>query len=155
MLGALLTRYVCCKSYIFDGSILQKIDHFGYMTVTASEIELKRFTFYRELNYVRMLFDAWLSYCRYFAGLLEARLMSDDMVVYMVHLWGSTFTHFVYEYDGETDEPVRVIGIVDDLSSWSNDQSVEEMWDGATFEILSVFIDYDADCRCPRRGVGL
>ena len=73
--------------------------------------------------------------------------MSDDMVVFMVHLWGSTFTHFVYEHDAETDEPVRVVGIVDDLSSWSNDQAVDEMWDGATFEILSVFIDYDQDCR--------
>ena len=46
-----------------------------------------------------------------------------------------------------SDKPIRIRGIIDDYSSWVNDEMVSNYFKGMTLEIASVFIDYDDDNR--------
>jgi len=146
--SAVYQTLVGCLSWSWTGSEVLRVDGWSFVTLRGSSVEQQRFNFYRRpmwwLKFVILVTD---SYCRYFAGLLSARLWTDDMVVLFVHLWSYMHVRFVYAYDEETYRPNRVRGIIDDYTSWSNDASVNEFYDGVAFEIATVFIDYDEDCR--------
>ena len=127
---------------------MQRVDEWSFMTTVSSEVEARRFNFYRlPLYFVSVSLNLYWRYSQYLAGLFTANLMSDDLIVYFVHLWSTTFCRFVYDLDPFTKRPLRIKGIVDDYTSWSSNQSVSEFFDGVTFEILTVAIDYDQDCR--------
>lgn len=139
---------VGCLSQAWTESEVQRIDEWSFVTLRGSSVERQRFNFYRRPRWwLKLVTSCADSYARYFAGLLEARLWTDDMVVLFVHLWSYMYVRFVYAYDEETYRPNRVRGIIDDYTSWSSDASVAEFYDGVTFEIATVFINYEEDCR--------
>jgi len=139
---------VGCVSQKWRESEVHRVDDWSYVTLRGSSVEKQRFNFYRRpMWWVQLVMGCYGSYCRYFAGLLRARLWTDDMVVLFVHLWSYRYARFVYSYDEVTYRPCRVRGIIDDYTSWSSDASVAEFYEGVSFEIATVFINYDEDCR--------
>ena len=46
-----------------------------------------------------------------------------------------------------SDKPIRIRGIIEDYAPWSTDEIVSKMFKGTTFEISSVFVDYDDENR--------
>ena len=143
--------YVIIKSVIircygskYDAplSIMKKGDDWTYFSVLAAETEEMRMMCYKMPLYIFPWI--WL-YCsrhaEYLSGHYSARLISDDVIIYFVHLWSTMTSKFVYDDNG------RIIGINEDYSLWSCNESVARFHEGLTFEILSVFIDYEDDCR--------
>jgi len=146
--SAIYQTLIGCVSQSWSESEVQRVDDWSFVTLRGSSVERQRFNFYRRPRWwLKMVIACYTSYCRYFAGLLAARLWTDDMVVLFVHLWSYMYVRFVYAYDEETYRPIRVRGIIDDYTSWSSDASVAEFYDGVTFEIATVFINYEEDCR--------
>ena len=106
-------NFLCFKEYNYYGPSIQKIDNWSFMTIKASEVETRRFDFYKIPAYIRSLVtQVYLRICQYLSGLFTAKLMSDDMIIYWVHLWSTTFSKFVYEYDPITNKPIRIKGII-------------------------------------------
>ena len=135
---------LCLSEYEYHSNTMQRVDDWSFITTVSSEVEERRFNFYRlPLYFVSVLGNMYYRYARYLAGLFRARLMSDDMIVYFVHLWSTVHAQFVYEVHPFTKQKVRIKGIIDDYSTWAADEHVAEFFDGVTFEVRSVFIDYD------------
>eukprot|EP01084_Bolivina_argentea_P081281 147193_1 len=138
----------CLSEYKWVGNKTYLATNYSYMIEEPSAVEIKRFLFYKQTGFfLSLLWAVYYEYCLYFAGLKVAQLITDENVVYYVHLWPTTYSKFVYEYDKITNKPVRIKGFIDDYSHWSSNESNTEFFENHSFEILSVFIDYDDDFR--------
>ena len=139
---------LCCRQHRYRPANVNKIDGYSYFTLKESEIELRRFQIYKFPIYLYCLLkQIYLRLCQYLSGLFTARLISDEMIIYWTHLATTTNSKFVYAYDPKTNKPIRIKGIIDDYSYWSSNESVSDFWENTTFEILSVYIDYDDNNR--------
>ena len=138
----------CCKERKYDATTIKRMDHYTFMTDKLSNDDDRRFICYKQPIYIfQIIYFYWICVSKYLSGLFTAKLISNDMVIYWIHLWSTINSKFVYEYDQKTNEPSRIKGIIDDYSMWSSNKSVSEFWENTTFEILSVYIDYDDNCR--------
>ena len=72
------------------------------ITHSPSKEEEKRFDLY---VFPVVIFNVgtyiWKCLCRYLAGLFEANLIEDHLIILWLHLWGTSKVNFVYEYDDD------------------------------------------------------
>ena len=79
------------------------VDDHSYIAKEASLEEQRRFDLYIMpvvmFNISTHVFW-WL--CRYLAGFFEANLIEDELIIYYLHLLGTSASGFVYEYNAES-----------------------------------------------------
>lgn len=75
-------------------------DRFTILSNGASKEEEKRFDLYVMPVVVwNVGSHLYQCVCLYLAGLFEANLVEDEVIILWLHLWGTSKVHPVYEYD--------------------------------------------------------
>jgi len=145
--GCIMLQCGCTFTSRTSQDFLPGGDLFSIISNRASKEEEKRFDLY---VFPVVIFNVgshlYKCLCLYLAGLFEANLIDDELIILWLHLWGTSKCHPVYEYD-QHNEPVRIRGIMEDYTVWVNKQVAAAMYKGMSMEIESVFVDYDDNNR--------
>ena len=99
-LGIIMLRCGCSFTNKSTCDHLETGDRYTIISTAASTEEEKRFDIY---VFPVVIFNVgtyvYKCLCHYFAGLFEANLIEDELIILWLHLWGTSKVHFVYEYD--------------------------------------------------------
>ena len=89
--------------YPESNTIIDKFDRHSFFSTDASTQETRRFHLYiMPIAMISVIGCIYWNWCRYLAGLHEAKLVEDDVIIYWLHLWGTVKSHFVYQYDADS-----------------------------------------------------